>query len=166
MATCRTLIRSAAGSGLSPGELLADVNDRLHPDIPAGMFVTCLVAYLDRATGFVVMANAGHNLPYLCETGSAKELMIRGMPLGLMPGMSYEPLDARIPDGASLVLSSDGFAGSHRQDGEMYGTERFQETLRRANGSHLRTAIDTHGGFVGSEWEQEDDMTLVTVTRS
>ena len=85
--------------------------------------------------------------------------------MGLMPGMSYEPLDARIPDGASLVLSSDGFAESHNQDGEMYGTGRIQESLRRANGGHLHAAIDAHGDFVGVDWEQEDDMTLVTATR-
>jgi hypothetical protein len=33
---------------------------------------------------------AGHDLSYLWHDSDAEELRARGMPLGLMPGMSYE----------------------------------------------------------------------------
>ena len=64
MATCMTLLRVAAGSGMPPGRVLADVNNRLEPDIPDGMFVTCLLTVIDPVLGTLVAANAGHNLPY------------------------------------------------------------------------------------------------------
>jgi serine phosphatase RsbU (regulator of sigma subunit) len=61
--------------------------------IPPNMFVTCFCAILEPENGRLVYANAGHNLPYwrhdeLVTTG----LEARGMPLGLMPGMSYEEI--------------------------------------------------------------------------
>jgi len=113
MATCRSLLRSAAGTGMSPGALLSRVNNSIREDIPPGMFVTCLVAYLDPADGSIEMANAGHNLPFVCHGKGAEKLMIRGMPLGLMADMDYEEVTAAVPILGSLVLTSDGLAESH-----------------------------------------------------
>ena len=58
--------------------------------MPSNMFVTCFYAILDPKSGTFSYANAGHDLPYLHHNGDAEELRARGMPLGLMPGMSYE----------------------------------------------------------------------------
>ena len=74
----------------SPGEVLAQVNETLVARIPSNMFVTCFYAILDPKSGSLSYANAGHDLPYLWRGGDAEELRARGMPLGLMPGMSYE----------------------------------------------------------------------------
>ena len=51
MATTRSILRSAAQRLVSPGVALEHANDLLYPDIPARMFVTCLYAILDPATG-------------------------------------------------------------------------------------------------------------------
>ncbi len=165
MATCRALLRSAAGSGLSPGGLLAEVNDRLTPDVPAGVFATCLVAFLEPETGVILMANAGHNLPFICSGMDADEVLVRGMPLGLMPGMEYEEVEASVPDRGSIVLTSDGLTESHSEAGEMLGTARVRSALRSNGRDRLHAALEAHRRFVGSNWEQEDDMTLVAVTR-
>jgi serine phosphatase RsbU (regulator of sigma subunit) len=67
------------------------VNEALFPNIPSNMFVTCFYAILDPKSGSLTYANAGHDLPYLWRrSGDAEELRARGMPLGLMPAMSYE----------------------------------------------------------------------------
>jgi serine phosphatase RsbU (regulator of sigma subunit) len=52
MATTHTILRGDAPGLLSPGEVLERANDRLYPDIPANMFVTCLYAVLDPKTGW------------------------------------------------------------------------------------------------------------------
>src|SRR3712207_5662444 len=91
MATARSMIRAVSQTSNSPGEVLRRANDPLFMDIPANMFVTCLYAVLDPKSGRLLYANAGHDLPYLRRrSGDAEELRARGMPLGLMPGMSYE----------------------------------------------------------------------------
>jgi serine phosphatase RsbU (regulator of sigma subunit) len=61
--------------------------------IPSNMFVTCFYAILEPKSGHLVYANAGHDLPYLRRSGGeTEELRARGMPLGLMPGMTYSTL--------------------------------------------------------------------------
>jgi serine phosphatase RsbU (regulator of sigma subunit) len=53
------------------------------------MFVTCFYGFLDPSSGQLAYANAGHDLPYLRHGGNdAAELRARGMPLGLMLGMT------------------------------------------------------------------------------
>jgi steroid delta-isomerase-like uncharacterized protein len=63
MATTRGMLRAVAQSLDSPGEVLAQVNDALCPDIPSEMFVTCFYAILDPKSGALSYANAGHDLP-------------------------------------------------------------------------------------------------------
>jgi len=165
MATCRTLLRVSAGTGRPPGDVLAEVNDRIQPDIPSGMFVTCLLAMIDPTTGSMALANAGHNLPYRRTDERIVEIMARGMPLGLMPDMLYEEVEGRLSPGDSLVLTSDGLAEAHAPDGDMYGTERLRQALSGANSDLVSAALESHSRFVGPAWEQEDDITMVTLAR-
>jgi predicted ester cyclase len=91
MASARSMLRAVAQASESPGEVLGSINDPLVTDIPPNMFITCFYAILDPESGRLTYANAGHDLPYLhCRNAEAEELRARGMPLGLMPGMSYE----------------------------------------------------------------------------
>ena len=55
MATTRSILRSTAERLQSPGQVLAQVNDLLCPDIPPKMFVTCLYAVLDPASGHAAL---------------------------------------------------------------------------------------------------------------
>src|SRR5919202_3506397 len=88
-ATCAFLGGVATASGASPGEVLSRVNDTLVARIPPNMFVTCFYSILEPESGRLLYANAGHDLPYLHRSGDCEELRARGMPLGLMPEMSY-----------------------------------------------------------------------------
>jgi serine phosphatase RsbU (regulator of sigma subunit) len=85
MATTHTILRGDASGLLSPGEVLERANNRLYPDIPAHMFVTCLYAVLDPISGRLRYANAGHNLPYLATADGVAELRARGCRSGLCP---------------------------------------------------------------------------------
>jgi serine phosphatase RsbU (regulator of sigma subunit) len=85
MATTRSLLRSAAERLVAPGAVLERTNELLVEDIPPKMFVTCLYALLEPATGHLVYANAGHDVPYLRTAEGVVELRARGMPLGLLP---------------------------------------------------------------------------------
>src|SRR5438132_514507 len=74
MATTRSILRSTAQRLISPSEVLERVNDSIYDDIPPKMFVTCLYAILDPATGLLQYANAGHDLPYRRHKGGVSEL--------------------------------------------------------------------------------------------
>src|SRR5215212_1055431 len=62
MSTTCGMLRLAAQSSSSPGEMLHRVNETLFPYIPANMFVTCFYAILDPKSGTLSYANAGHDL--------------------------------------------------------------------------------------------------------
>src|SRR3712207_156176 len=91
-------VAQALGSS-SPGEVLARVNETLLTRIPPNMFITCFYAILDPESGHLVYANAGHNLPCCCHEDATTDLSARGMPLGLMPGMSYEEKETVVVPG-------------------------------------------------------------------
>jgi serine phosphatase RsbU (regulator of sigma subunit)/anti-sigma regulatory factor (Ser/Thr protein kinase) len=165
MAAARSVLRATASQVVSPGETLERVNELLHPDIPDKMFVTCLYGVVDPASGRFLFANAGHNLPYARTAGGAAELRATGMPLGLLPGMRYEEKEAWIAPGEALLLYSDGVTEAHSADREMFGTPRLAELV--ASGEELIGGLlASLSSFTGAGWEQEDDITLVTLRRS
>src|SRR5918999_2054491 len=167
MATTHGILSGEARGLASPGAVLERANDRLYPDIPAHMFVTCLYAVLDPATGRLRYANAGHNPPYVATADGVTELRARGMPLGAMPDMTYEENETYLAPGESILLHSDGLVEAHNPGGEMFGFPRLQEIVESSSGSeHLIDECLTElREFVGSDWEQEDDITLVTLQR-
>ena len=173
MATTRSLIRFAALDAavegqVNPGEILAKVNDMLCPDIPPGMFVTCLFSVLDLASGQLIFANAGHNLPFQRTKGGLRELRARGMPLGLLPTMNYEESESTLDLGDSLLMFSDGLVEAHDSQGEMFGTPMLQRCLESHPGGLkiVEFLLGDLAEFTGPNWEQEDDLTFLSVQRA
>jgi serine phosphatase RsbU (regulator of sigma subunit) len=154
----------------SPSEVLRRVNETLLARIPANMFVTCFYAILDPKSGLLRYANAGHDLPYLHHDGDAEELRARGMPLGLMPGMSYEEKEVTLEVGDSTLFYSDGLVEAHdSQRREMFGFPRLRALVAEHGGEEGSLGaflMEELYSFVGEGWEQEDDITLLTLRRT
>jgi serine phosphatase RsbU (regulator of sigma subunit)/ketosteroid isomerase-like protein len=168
MASARSMLRAVAQASDSPGDVLRRVNDPLATDIPPNMFVTCFYAILDPESGSLTYANAGHDLPYLHRNGEVEELRARGMPLGLMPGMGYEEKETILEAGAATLFYSDGLVEAHHPNREMFGFPRLRALIAEHGeesslGDFLLEELYT---FVGDGWEQEDDITLLTLRRS
>ena len=169
MATTRAILRSAALEARTPGKVLEKANEMLYPDIPPRMFVTCLYAVLDPVTGRLWYANAGHDLPYRRRDGEVSELRATGMPLGLMPGMSYEEKETMLVPGESVLFYSDGIVEAHNKSREMFSFPYLKEVLALSTdkGSNLIDHLLAQlADFTGDGWEQEDDVTLVALQRS
>jgi PAS domain S-box-containing protein len=170
MATTRTMLRVSAQRLFPPGEVLKRANEALVADIPPNMFITCLYAILDTESGRLVYANAGHDQPYLRHNGSdVEELRARGMPLGLMPGMIYEEKETTLERGESVLFYSDGLVEAHDPHREMFGFPRLQGlvgTHHSGESSLIEFLLSELTNFTGEDWEQEDDITLVTLERS
>jgi serine phosphatase RsbU (regulator of sigma subunit) len=136
--------------------------------IPPNKFVTCFYAVLDPKSGSLSYANAGHDLPYVRRGGECEELKARGMPLGLMPGMSYEEKEIVLHAGEAALFYSDGLVEAHDPNGEMVGFLRFRRLVAEhpQEGSLEEALLEELYSFVGEGWEQEDDITLLTLRRS
>ncbi len=168
MTATRTMLRTAALEQSSPSEVLARVNDLLHVDIPAGMFVTCFYAILDPKSGHLRYANAGHEPPYRQHDGKVAELWATGMPLGMMPGTRYDEYEATLIPGESLLFYSDGLVEAHNTTQEMFGFPRLKTALEDPDDGTplIEVLLGKLKRFTGDGWEQEDDVTLVTLQRT
>src|SRR5215204_3176480 len=170
MSNTRSVLRTIAqGGDIAPGQVLAEANEFLCPDIPSNMFVTCFYGILDPSSDTFTYANAGHDLPYLHRKGEAEELRSRGMPLGLMPSMRYEEKETILQAGESVLFYSDGLVEAHDHEGRMFGFPRLR-TLIAEHDDEESSLVDLLMkelySFTGEGWEQEDDITLVTLERS
>jgi serine phosphatase RsbU (regulator of sigma subunit)/ketosteroid isomerase-like protein len=169
--TCGMLqLAARALDSPSPGEVLAQVNETLFARIPPNMFVTCFYAILDPSNGRFAYANAGHDLPYLrSQGGYCEELKARGMPLGLMPGMSYEEKETVLNVGEAALFYSDGLVEAHDPARKMFGFPRLQALVAKhgdEEGTLGDLLMEELHLFVGEGWEQEDDIILLTLRRS
>ncbi|MDQ4001087.1 MAG: serine/threonine-protein phosphatase [Actinomycetota bacterium] len=161
-------VAQALGS-FSPGEVLARVNETLFARIPPNMFITCFYCILDPKSGSLRYANAGHNLPCRRHQHAATDLNARGMPLGLMPGMAYEENETALVAGEGVFFYTDGLVEAHNPQGEMFGTPRLRSLLSEhpMGGTDLSAILmEELERFTGEGWEQEDDITLLTLKRS
>jgi serine phosphatase RsbU (regulator of sigma subunit) len=157
----------------SAGEVLSRVNETLLARIPSNMLVTCFYCILDPKSATLSYANAGHDLPYVLRSsgGECEELRARGMPLGIMPGMSYEEKQTILNSGEAALLYSDGLVEAHDPKGEMFGFPRLRELVAEhaaeerssSLGDFLLKELYT---FTGEGWEQEDDITLLKLRRT
>jgi predicted ester cyclase len=171
MSTTCGMLRLAAQAldSSSPGEVLEQVNEALLARIPSNMFVTCFYATLDSKSGRLSYANAGHDLPYVRRGGGdAEELRARGMPLGLMPGMSYEEKEIELDVGEAVLFYTDGLVEAHDPKGEMFGFPRLRALVadHGEEGSLGNFLLEELYSFTREGWEQEDDITLVMLQRS
>ena len=168
MARTHSILRAEAPRLVAPGAVLARANDLLSAEMPDKMFVTCLYMVLEPATGHVTFANAGHNLPYVRTDSGVVEFRATGMPLGLLPGLTYEEKEADIGPGDSVLLYSDGIIEAHDPAGQMYGFPRLKDDMASdlAGAELLDELLDRLHAFTGRGWEQEDDITMVALRRS
>ena len=89
------------------------------------------------------------------------------MPLGLMPGMSYEEKEIVLEEGEAALFYSDGLVEAHDPKGEMFGFPRLRAVVAEhgEEGSLEDFLLGNLYSFVGESWEQEDDITLLTLRR-
>ncbi len=168
MTATRTMLRTAAQETESPGEVFARANELLYTEIPSKMFVTCFFAVLDPTSGFMRYSNAGHDLPYRYNKDGVSELRVTGMPLGLMPGSLYEEHEINIASGDSLLFYTDGLVEAHNPGREMFGFPRLKTLLGKHPDvmSLFTLLLGELKSFTGDAWEQEDDITMVTLQRA
>jgi serine phosphatase RsbU (regulator of sigma subunit) len=86
-----------------------------------------------------------------------------------MPGAGYEEKEAVLETGDAALFYSDGLIEAHDPKGEMFGVPRLRRLVaERAaeEGSLVDFLMEELSSFVGEGWEQEDDITLVTLRRS
>jgi serine phosphatase RsbU (regulator of sigma subunit) len=84
-----------------------------------------------------------------------------------MPAMSYEEKEIVLDAGDGVLFYSDGLVEAHDPRGEMFGFPRLRALIaEHGEESSLGDfLLEELYSFVGEGWEQEDDITLLTLRR-
>ena len=171
MMSCRTLLKGAAIGSNGPGEVLQEVNDLLHEDNEASMFVTLLYAVYDPATGEFTYASGGHDAPLVVQADGSSALLplTGGVILGVVPDFPFGQNTVTIAPGDTVVLYTDGVTEAMNGSGEQFGMKRLQEIFAASAPENSREAnqavFDAVSSFAG-DIDASDDITCVTLRRN
>lgn len=170
MASLRAALRSNVQHLSSPAQVLERINDLLFESTSPEKFATFFFGVLDLCTHELVFANAGHNYPMIVRAGGeVQELVQGGLVLGIFPGTRYTDGLARLDDGDTLFLYTDGVTEASNVQEEEFGTDRLQALLQQG----LQRSVDEVVGDVlgavrefASASDPGDDITMVVVRRA
>lgn len=96
-------------------------------------YLTILFCLYDKAKREVTFLNAGHNcLPIIIKkSGEVQEIEIKGMPVCTLTKKSpHKEVTVPVETGDRIILYTDGITEVCNEKREIYGTERFLETLK------------------------------------
>ena len=161
MASTRSILRMFAEKGLSPAEVLTEVNKVLVQDFPKTRFVTMIYAILDTQSCTFTFANAGHLSPLLINSNEIKTLEANsGLPLGLMEYF-FTDEQIELKQGNRLLLFSDGVSEAMNSSFEEYGLDRIQKHMEKSESS-IQTLLDDVHTFTAGQ-PASDDITLLII---
>jgi sigma-B regulation protein RsbU (phosphoserine phosphatase) len=159
----------------TPAAALSELNDALCPLLPSGQFATMLLGYFDPQTGSFSYASAAGTAPIALGPSLAPTCGPNaGLPLGIVPNVTYDDHQLHLPPGSCLLLYSDA-AIETEVDGTLWGEEGLlaftvEECERQmALGSHdpeeflSRLSRRLHGPRAQP---LTDDLTALMLTRS
>ena len=168
MMISKTLLKSAAQSGLSPKAVLEKVNDQLCENNDAEMFVTVWLGILEISTGKMKCANAGHEYPAIMRKGGDFELFKdkHGFVLAGMEGARYREYELELHAGDRLVVYTDGVPEATNGANTLYGTDRMISALNGARDGSCRQMLEALHRDVDSfvdGADQFDDITMLCI---
>lgn len=156
MGISRTVLRSAAREGQSPGTCLAFANDVLCRTNPMELFVTVFYAILDPRDGTFLYANGGHNSPLLVRNGAGAATPLEGtgsLVLGALEGIPYPERSVQLEPGDAVLLYTDGVTEAQNTAGEAFAEERLIRTVGETRGldpgamaAHVTEAVRAFSG--------------------
>ncbi|HEY7544857.1 MAG TPA: SpoIIE family protein phosphatase [Blastocatellia bacterium] len=170
MSSLHAAVRAQSQARVSISEVMSEINQYIYENSPSNKFLTLFYGALDPTTGVLRYSNAGHNTPILVRrSGEVGSLDKGGLPIGMMPGMSYQEDSVKFEPGDVLVIYSDGITESVNDRDEEFGETRLVEVIKNnisRSASGIRDRIDEAlSRFVGTA-APVDDMTLMIIKRT
>jgi serine phosphatase RsbU (regulator of sigma subunit) len=133
----RSLLKALAPVERSPAELLRKVNAKLAPDLRRGMYVTALVARINKGGENVVLANAGHHPLLVCQKGAeeAEPFHSDGIALGFDKGPVFDrtikDTELQVEPGMRLVMCTRSMFSLRSKEGKEVGERPVYKLLAR-----------------------------------
>lgn len=168
MVKSQACLHELAYKGMNPAEILTQANNILIEHNSEGFYVTLWIGILDKTTGELQYANAGHVPPYICRRGGEYEELSCEINFvcGMMPDMEYVLEKTELHSGDRLYTCTDGVTDCSNTSKEFYGVERLHTLLNELKDASCKETVDAIDEalltFQG-EAEQFDDITMMVI---
>src|SRR5262245_16774070 len=163
MSSTRSVLRLHAARGLSPREVLSEVNRFLVEDFPASKFVTLIYAVVDPAKQKITFASAGHLPPLFVDSTDARFLIAdAGLPLGIME-CEFSEHEIEMSAGSRIFLYTDGITEAVNSSLEEYGPDRLLEHVANQTAT-VQSLLEDVGKFRSGS-STSDDVTVVIIAK-
>ena len=151
----------------TPAQILKEINKSIYEGNHSQMFVTCFLAILDKSTGRLQFANAGHNPPIIGSNHNYSYINCKtGFVLGGLADAFVVDEEITLKPGESITLYTDGVTEARNINGDFFGEERLIQTFNKKDYTCLvelhHTIKDEVDTFVGNA-PQSDDITMITL---
>ena len=162
-----TCFKNFTTANKTPAQILKKINKSIYEGNHSQMFVTCFLAILDKSTGKLEFANAGHNPPIIGSNHNYRYLKCEtGFVLGGLEDAFVKDEEIVLKPGEAITLYTDGVTEARNMNGEFFGEERLIHAFNKKDYTCLvelhhsiKDEVDT---FVG-EAPQSDDITFITL---
>ncbi|MFV1957900.1 MAG: SpoIIE family protein phosphatase [Planctomycetota bacterium] len=167
MAQTRAYLRSFIRTSRNLDEIFGHVNRALASDLAKNHFVTLLVAILDRRTGCLAYANAGHIPAFVLDRDGRvrAELERTGVPLGIWPDAVHECREGiSLRAGDVVTFLTDGITESRAPDGTFFLDRGALAIVRQHREKPAAEIVEhLHAGIRGFTQGRapQDDQTMV-----
>ena len=116
---------------LPPGQVVEHLNQLVLDEMETEHYFTLLLADVDLASGRVRMAQAGHPHPLVQRRdGTITQSGPGGLPVGLVPGASYDEFETVLAPGDRLMIFSDGIVECPSPSGDLLAEEGLETLVR------------------------------------
>lgn len=169
MSMMRTAMYLQREFGFNEENIVSTMNSFLCDGVSPGLFVTAFFMRLDPSDGALEYANAGHCPPRLRRADGTLETLQENatMPLGILADIEVGGALDRLGPGDTVVLYTDGINEAFNSEGELFGYERLDETLRAlpldATADETRDAIINAVDTFAAGHPADDDRCVVVV---
>ncbi len=131
-------------SPISPAKVIEHLNQLVLNEMDTEHYFTLLLADVDLASGRVRMAQAGHPHPLVQRAdGTIEQDGPGGLPVGLIPGASYEEFSVILEPGDRLMIFSDGITECPDPDGGLLNEEGLENILRGLSGAKSTALLES-----------------------
>lgn len=168
MAMAKSALMVQVDYDASPRAVLDVLNEIVIRTAPKRIMMTFFFGLLDPRAQSLRFSSAGHLDPYVYRKATKKleALSCWGYPLGITRRDPFREQSVQFESGDRLILYSDGLIEAVDDNGEPFGFERFEQTIRdhgHAGADDIKKAILHAVKKFTHNRPPEDDQTMVVV---
>lgn len=144
-------------------QLIADLNRSVYNSSLPEKYSTLFCGWIDPARRKLRYVNAGQVQPLLVRDGTARQIEVCSMPVGLIEQAAYEQAEVDLEAGDLLIAFSDGVSEAMNPAEELWDDAEVMRLVSRYAGTDVIEALVRGVDTFANGAEQSDDITVIAI---